>query len=148
MYRNGFQNYKRARVETADPKKLVILCYDEAISQIRMARQLCVDRNYEGKSRALLKAQDIVCELQCALDFEKGGIIAKNLDSLYTYAKARLIQGDLGKDLAAMDEVVGVLSELKSAWEQAFRALEKAGGSLPIAPAPKGEGRALGAAAF
>ena len=148
MYRNGFQNYNRARVDTADPKRLVILCYEEMISQIKMAKQRCVEKDYEGKSKALLKAQDIVCELQCALDFEKGGVIATNLDSLYNYLKTRMVQADMGKDLAAMDEVEGVLSELKSAWEEAFKSLEKNGSPSHPAPGYEGERRALGAAAF
>ena len=148
MYRNGFQNYRRARVDTADPKKLVILCYDETISQVRLARQRCEEKDYEGKSKALLKAQGIVCELQTALDFEQGGAIASSLDSLYNYVKSRMVQADLGKDLAAMDEVAGILIELKSAWEEAFRSLEKNG--VPAHPAPgyEGEKRAVGAAAF
>jgi flagellar secretion chaperone FliS len=148
MYRNGFQNYSRARVDTADPKRLVILCYEEMISQIKMARQRCVEKDYEGKSKALLKAQDIVCELQCALDFEKGGVIATNLDSLYNYVKTRMVQADMGKDLATMDEVTGILSELKSAWEEAFRSLERDGAPSHPAPEYEGERRVLGAAAF
>lgn len=148
MYRNGFQNYNRARVDTADPKRLVILCYDETISQIRIAKQRCEGKDYEGKSKALLKAQDIIGELQCALDFEQGGVIARNLDSLYNYVKIRMIQADIGKDLAAMDEVAGILMQLKSAWQEAFRALEKKGAVSQGAPIYEAEKRALGAAAF
>ena len=148
MYRSGLQNYRRARVDTADPKKLVILCYDETISQVKLARQRCVEKDYEGKSKALLKAQDIVCELQMALDFEQGGAIAKNLDSLYNYLKTRMVQADMGKDFAAMDEVEGILSELKSAWEEAIRSLEKSGAPSHPTPAYEGEKRAVGAAAF
>jgi flagellar secretion chaperone FliS len=148
MYRNGFQNYQRARVDIADPKRLVILCYDETISQVKMARQRCVEKDFDGKSKALLKAQDIVCELQCALDFEKGGEVAKNLDSLYAYIKSKMIQADIGKDLAIMDEVAGILSELKSAWEEAFRALEKNDAPSRSVPEYRENRRALGAAGF
>jgi flagellar secretion chaperone FliS len=148
MYRNGFQNYRRARVDTTDPKRLVILCYDETISQIKMARQRCLEKDYGGKSEALLKAQDIVCELQCALDFGQGGNIARNLDSLYTYVKTRMIQADIGKDLAAMDEVVGILSELKSAWEEVFKSIEKRGASSRGVPVYEEDRMAAGTAAF
>jgi len=148
MYRNGFQNYNRARVDTADPKRLVILCYEEMISQIKMARQRCDKKDYERKSKALLKGRDIICELQCALDFEKGGVISTNLDSLYNYVKTRIIQADLGKNLAAMDEVAGILTELKSAWEEAFRSLEEHGAPTPGDSMYEGEKRAVGAAAF
>lgn len=125
MYRNGIQHYQRARVDTADPKKLVVLCYEEMISQLGIARQRYVDKEYEAKTKALLRVQDILCELQCALDFERGGAIARNLDALYDYAKRRLIQADIGKDLAIVNEVSGILTDLKSAWEQACRSLGK-----------------------
>lgn len=125
MYRNGIQHYRRARVDTADPKRLIVLCYEEMISQLGIAKQRYVDRDYEEKTKALLRVQNILCELQCALDFEQGGVIAKNLDALYDYAKRRLIQADIGKDLAGLDEVSGMLAELKSAWEQASRSLDR-----------------------
>ncbi len=146
MYRNGIQHYRRARVDTADPRRIVILCYDEMISQLRIARQRFEDRDFEGKGKALIKVQDILCELQNALDFERGGDIAKNLDALYNYIRRRIVQADQGKDLRALDEVLGMLSELKSAWEQAFHSLERK--AAPPRPVSMDKGKeALGAMA-
>jgi len=105
-------------VLTADPKRLVLMCYEGTIDNLKIGKQQIAQKDYEGKARALTKAQDIINELLCALDYEKGGSIAKNLDSLYNYMLRRIIHVDLKNDLRAVDEVIGMLTELKAAWEE------------------------------
>ena len=120
MYTNGIQNYRISSIMTADGKRLVLMCYEGAIDHLKMARQKYMNKDFEGKARDLMKVQDIINELRCSLDFKRGGEIAQNLDALYRYILRRLVQGDVNKDTKAIDEVVGILRELKSAWEQAF----------------------------
>jgi len=105
---------------TADPKKLVLMCYDGAIDSLKIGKQRLAEKDYEGKAKALIKAQDIINELLCALDYEKGGSIAKSLDSLYNYMLRRITHADLTRDVKAIDEVIGMLGELKAAWEEIF----------------------------
>lgn len=118
MDSNGTQSYRRTKVLTADPKRLVLMCYEGTIDSLKIGKQNIAQKDYEGKARALTKAQDIINELLCALDYEKGGSIAKNLDSLYNYMLRRIIHVDLKNDLRAVDEVIGMLTELKAAWEE------------------------------
>lgn len=118
MDSNGTQSYRRTKVLTADPKRLVLMCYEGTIDNLKIGKQQIAQKDYEGKARALTKAQDIIDELLCALDYEKGGSIAKNLDSLYNYMLRRIIHVDLKNDLRAVDEVIGMLTELKAAWEE------------------------------
>ena len=120
MYSNGIQDYRRTSVVTADPKRLVLMCYEGAIENLKIAKKRYVEKDYEGKASVTKKAQDIINELLCSLDFEKGGSIAKNLDSLYNYIVRRIIHADLNKDIRTIDEVIGILNEFKSAWEEVF----------------------------
>jgi len=120
MYSNGIQGYRRTNVITADPKRLVLMCYEGAIDSLKIGKQKYIEKDYEGKVRAITKAQDIINELLCSLDFEKGGSIARNLDSLYNYMLRRIIHADVNKDLSALNEVIGMMNELKSAWEEVF----------------------------
>ncbi|MBW2107668.1 MAG: flagellar export chaperone FliS [Deltaproteobacteria bacterium] len=121
MNRQGLHAYRRTDVLTADPKRLVIMCYEEAIRNLKLAKQSSQERNYERASRAVQKSQDILAELLGALDFKKGGEIAKNLQAIYTYMARRILQGHVQNELeTAADEVVGMLDELKEAWEQIF----------------------------
>jgi flagellar secretion chaperone FliS len=131
MYRNGIQSYRRASVITADGKRLVLMCYEGAIDHLRMGKQKYMQKDFEGKAKAFIKVQDIINELRCALDFEKGGEIAKNLDALYRYVLGRLTYADIHKDMKAVDEAIRILGELKSAWEQAFY---KGANSLEVNP--------------
>ena len=120
MYRNGTQCYSRTNVMTADPKRLVLMCYEGAIDSLKIGKQRIAEKDYEGRRKALGRAQDIISELLCSLNFEKGGSIAKGLDSLYNYMLRRIIHADLKNDVRAVDEVIGMLTELKAAWEEIF----------------------------
>jgi flagellar protein FliS len=125
MYHNAIQSYRRTNVVTADPKRLVLMCYEGAIDSLKIGKQKLIEKDYEVKGKALTKVQDIINELLHSLDFEKGGVIARNLDSLYNYMLRRIIHADVKKDIRAIDEVVGMLNELKSAWEEIFIIPEK-----------------------
>ncbi len=120
MNSKGIQDYRRTNVITADPKRLVLMCYEGAIDSLKIGKQKIIEKDYEGKGKAIVKTKDIINELLCSLNFEKGGSIAKSLDSLYNYMLRRIIHADLDKDISAIDEVIGMLNELKSAWEEAF----------------------------
>jgi flagellar protein FliS len=118
MYCNGVQSYRKTNITTSDPVRLVIMCYEGAIDSLKLAKEKIKEKDYEKKAKAIIKAQDIIEELICSLDFEKGGEIANNLESLYNYMLRRILQGDLNKDVGPIDEVIGMFSELLSAWQE------------------------------
>ena len=108
------------------------MCYEGAIENLKIAKMRYVEKDYEGKCNAIQKVQDIVDELLCSLDFEKGGLIAKNLESLYIYITTRIMHADVNSDINAIDEVIGILDELKSAWEKAFYGKDRKNGPETI----------------
>jgi flagellar protein FliS len=120
MYSNGIQSYRKTNVVTADPKRLVLMCYEGAIDSLKIGKQKLAEKDYEAKGKALIKAKDIIYELKSSLNFEEGGTIATNLDSLYNYMLRRITEADLQNDVQAIDDVIGMLGELKSAWEEIF----------------------------
>ena len=125
MYQNGIQSYRKTGVYTADPGKLVVMCYEGAIDNLKIAKQKFSGDDFEGKCLAIKKARNIVDELLCSLDFEKGGAIARNLASLYNYMTRRIIYADVHQDMGAIDEVVGILEELLEAWRVVFSQTEQ-----------------------
>ncbi len=125
MYDKGIGAYQQAGILTADPKRLVLMCYEEAIRNLKIAKAKFISRDYEEKAHALQKAMDFIYALNTALDFEKGGNIASNLHALYNYMTHRLLQADLKRDLRAMDHIIWILVELKSAWEEIFTGQRK-----------------------
>ena len=51
-----------------------------------------------------------------ALDFEKGGDLARNLSELYGYVTKRLLQVNLKNDLEGLHEVRGLMQQIREAW--------------------------------
>lgn len=116
-YGKAFRQYKRSSVETAGKLELVIMCYDKAILSINQAKGHLKDGEILKKVDKLQNALDIITQLQSSLNFEKGGEIAKSLDSLYSYVTKRLILADIQKAYDIFDECANILTELKGSWE-------------------------------
>ncbi len=134
MNGSGINAYKQSNVITADPKKLIILCYEAIISNLKMARDSYASKDYETKAKCLQKAQDILCELTNALDFEKGGEVAKNLYALYGFFAHHILEADLKRDIEAFTEDIRMLEELKSAWQEIFSGQQKRADLKPVIP--------------
>ena len=131
MNGNGINAYRQSNVITAEPKRLVILCYETMISNLKMAKECYITKDYETKAKCLQKVQDIICELMNALDFEKGGEVARNLSSLYNFLSRHILNADLKRDIKALTETIEMMAELKSAWQEIFYGLPKA---APVEP--------------
>ena len=116
MYQNVAYTYREANVLTANPLKLVLMCYDGAITSIELAKEAYVRKDYEAKAKALRKALDIIHELDASLDMNRGGEISKNLRGLYLFMTQSLIEADLNRDLKMFGRIIGLLRELESAW--------------------------------
>ncbi|MCL5807307.1 MAG: flagellar export chaperone FliS [Deltaproteobacteria bacterium] len=117
MVEKGMGTYQEISFLTADPKKLILICYSQAILNLKTAREHYVAKEYEAKAKSLQKALDIICELNNALDFKKGGSIAKNLDELYKYMTRSLLEADIKKDINMFAIIIRMLEELESAWK-------------------------------
>lgn len=115
---NPYQKYKNAQYETASPEQLLLMLYSGAIKFAGQARAGLEEKNIEVANSKLKKTQDIINELMVSLDLDQGGEIASNLYSIYEYMNRRLIQANIRKDPGIIDEVVGLLSEIKESWEE------------------------------
>lgn len=113
---DAYSHYRSQAVETAGPAQLVLMLYDGAIAALHRAR---LAEGAETVNRELLKAQDIVEHLQGTLDRTRGGQIAGNLYALYAFCLERLLEANLRKELAALDDVEPVLVDLRDAWATA-----------------------------
>ena len=118
MHCNGIQSYRKTNITTSDPMRLVIMCYEGAIDSLKLAKEKIKEKDYEKKGKAIKKTQDIIEELLCSINLEKGGAIASNLSSLYNYMLRRILHGDVNRDMSAIDEVIWMLNELLFAWQE------------------------------
>jgi len=115
--------YQRVGVETAvsqaSPHQLVSLLFDRLLQNLSVARSAMVKGQIGVKAENLAKAVRIIDEgLKLALDLEKGGDIAANLNGLYGYCVLRLTQANARNDVAALDDVVRVIGPIAEGWKQ------------------------------
>lgn len=114
---NPYERYRQTRIQTASPLELVIMMYDGAIRFINQAKKVLAEKDYVTANKALQRAQDIIDELNISLNPEAGEIAA-NLRSLYVYINQRLIEANMKKDGKILDEVLQLLTTLRSSWTE------------------------------
>ena len=131
---NPLRSYRETQIKTATPGKLILMMYDGAIKNLNQALQDMEDEHqrYDSISNSLIKVQDIIAELMISLDFERGGEIAKNLFGLYVFMNQRLLDGNIKKDKAPLEEVKTLLLELRGAWAEAADKANVPAGSQQI----------------
>ena len=72
---------------------------------------------HAAKGELISKAIGIIGGLRESLDLQQGGEIAANLDRLYEYMVSRLVEANIGNDVAIIDEVAELLRNVKSGWD-------------------------------
>jgi len=122
LARNPKQAYASVGIETdiatANPVKLVIMLYDGAILALASARAAIEQGDVPTRGQRISKAIEIISDgLKSSLDHQAGGELADRLAALYDYMCGRLIYANANANVPAIDEVVALLTELKSAWE-------------------------------
>ncbi|WUR12055.1 flagellar export chaperone FliS [[Empedobacter] haloabium] len=130
----GVNAYAKVGLETgiaaASPHKLIVMLYDGAIVAILNGITQMKAGNIEEKGKAISKAIQIIDNgLRASLDREVGGEIARNLDALYEYMSGRLLTANLQNDPAMLEEVRGLLADLRDTWKQIG---DEPAGSAPV----------------
>ncbi|RTZ86721.1 MAG: flagellar export chaperone FliS [SAR324 cluster bacterium] len=116
---SNYQNaYKKASVNTLDQTKLIIMLYDGAIKNASFAVEHMKSGQIEKVHDCLIKTKNIVTELMATLNMDRGGDIAKNLQSLYSYMFSQLIEANMNKKTEPVVIVIDLLKELRAAWTQ------------------------------
>lgn len=106
----------QSEVQEADSHRLVQLLMEGALSRIMLARAAMVDGDIARKGQLIGKVIDIVEGLRASLDADRGGELAANLQSLYDYVNRRLLEANLRNRPEPLDEVHGLLAEIRDAW--------------------------------
>ena len=118
---SALKAYSRAgahgKVADADPHRLVLLLPDGALDRLSMAKGQIAQGRVAQKAETLSRTMAIVDSLNAHLDLDRGGDVAVNLRGLYDYATRRLLEGNLHNDVEALDEVSGLLKEIRAGWE-------------------------------
>ena len=117
----ALSQYKKIEVQSAihgaSPHRLIQVLMSGAIDRLTQAKAAYQVNNIEQKGVQLGKAISIIAGLQSSLDQEQAQDITENLDKLYDYMQRRLLDANLKNDMDMIDEVVGLLGQVKSSWD-------------------------------
>ncbi|MDR1945952.1 MAG: flagellar export chaperone FliS [Desulfovibrio sp.] len=112
------QSYFKTQVSTTSQGDLVVMLFDAAVKFLVTAKVGLSEGDMAGKGIAVSRTLDILNELTSTLNMEKGGELAVNLRSLYTFCSNHLVRANLKKDPAMIDEVIKVLTGIRSAYAE------------------------------
>ena len=104
------------RVMSADPHTLILMLMDGALDAMAAAKGHVQRGAIEDKGRSLARAIAIIDGLRASLDRSASPDLSDNLDDLYDYMSRRLLHANLKNDVTIIDEVHGLLADLRGAW--------------------------------
>lgn len=118
--KNPWQSYRQVATRTASPGQLILMLYDGAIRFLEQAKagfQLEDPVEFNTTiNNNILRAQDIIRELDYSLNAEQGGDLAVELHRLYDYFDRVLLEANLRKDVRGINEVIQRTTVLRDAW--------------------------------
>ena len=84
---------------------------------LRAARRAMDQAKIADKGANIRWSISIFDGLRASLNLEQGGELAANLDRLYDYMTRTLVEANLNGDRRKLDEVEGLLNEIRAAWK-------------------------------
>jgi flagellar protein FliS len=116
------RSYRTIATQTAPPGQLVLMLYDGAI---RFLERALAGFEYEDPlefnetiNNNIIRAQDILSELNNSLDLHQGGELAATLRRLYGYMNRQLLHSNLRKSPEGVRDTIKRLSVLRDAWSE------------------------------
>lgn len=113
---NSYKTGAIAEIEEASPHRLIQMLFEGCLQRIAVAKGAIQRKEVALKGESISKAIGILGGLRGSLDLSQGEI-ANNLDRLYEYMERRLVDANLKNDVVILDEVTGLLKDVKAAWD-------------------------------
>lgn len=105
-------------IMTRPPELLILDLYDGALRFLNGALEGFDIESYEKINNNLNRAAAIIDELMLSLNFEKGGEIAKNLNSLYIFIRECITKANIKKDRKKVEDAIRITMILRDAWSE------------------------------
>ena len=109
-------------MQTAAPGQIVLMLFEGAIRFLERAEGgFIIDDPAESNQTIhnnIQRTQEILHELNMALDLQNGGEIAQTLRGLYEYMDRRLLESNLHKKTDGIVEARKHLTTLRNAWSE------------------------------
>ena len=116
---NAYAQYSNSRILTASPSELVLMLYEGAIKFGNIAIMAIEQRDVQKSHTNIIKVQRIVDNFRATLDMKYP--VAEDFDRVYAYLQGRIIDANLYKDKAIMEEIIGHLRAMRDTWKEVMR---------------------------
>lgn len=113
--------YQQSATLGASPVELVVLLYDAALGSLHRAAKAIDSRDIEKRTVALNHVLEVTAELQAALNFERGGEVARQLDGFYTVVGKQVLEASVKNSRPAVEALIAQFASLRHAWAEVER---------------------------
>lgn len=111
--------YLRNAIMTASPAELTLMLYEGAIKFSNIAIMALEKKDYEKANTNIKKAQAIIMELRATLDRKYP--VWEDFERVYDYIYRRLIEGNINKDIAIIEDALVYMREMRDTWKEVMR---------------------------
>lgn len=123
---NAYTQYNNSKILTASPAELTLMLYEGAIKFCNIAVVAIEHKDIEKAHINIVKAQKIIDYFRQTLDMKYE--VSKDFDRVYVYLERRLVEANMKKDVAILEEVLEHLRSMRDTWKEVMR-LNKEKGS-------------------
>ncbi len=106
-------------INTASPQELTLMLYNGLIKFLNFSIQGIEEKSIEKTNNYILRSQDIIEEFIRTLDMNYE--VSGGMSALYDYMNSRLVEANIKKDKAIVEEVRGFAEEMRDTWAQAMK---------------------------
>ena len=134
----AMHRYRSTQVTTCTPGQLLVLLYDGLFRFLSEAKAAMEAGDRARAGERIDRAYAILEELAGALQPSAAPTLCENLQAIYVFCMGRVVEANLKRESALVDDVLRVLTPLRDAWRtaaaetdkaEAQRALSKVGGA-------------------
>ena len=116
---NGYAQYNNNQILTASPAELTLMLYNGAIKFCNVAIAAIEKKDMEKAHTNIVKAEKIMEYLRATLDMKYS--VAKDFDNIYAYLDRRLVEANMKKDTAILEEICEHLRSVRDTWKEVMR---------------------------
>jgi flagellar protein FliS len=124
----AIQRYKSVQVTTSSPGEILVMLYDGLFRFLEEAREAMLADDRARVGDRINRAHAIVNELAATLNKDVAPELCENLEALYFFASAKLVEANLYQDPERLQQVVRVLAPLREGFTTVVRQ-QQTGGS-------------------
>lgn len=122
---NPYNKYKQTSVLSASREQILLMLYEGAIKFTKLAIQAIEQNKVADKGQNIIRAFDIIVELNATLDHKVGGELAQQLEQLYMFMMDQYTKANLKNDIDALKANLKILENLYDGWKQAVEKIKK-----------------------